>query len=103
MHRDETGSAAHEWHEPSPLPRDRHASPSQGAAGGCSQRDGELRLDLIQFALNPPSAMVDLGIVGRLVNTALTARLVFEVLDRVGDVNARAVYVSGKVTDSRQG
>ena len=44
-----------------------------------------------KFAVDPPAAMVDLGVVRRLVDAPLAARLVFEMLHRVGDVDARAV------------
>ncbi len=57
-----------------------------GLRGGGAERDDDVRLHGLHFALQPLVAGVDLALRRRLVQAPLAARLPLEVLDRVGDV-----------------
>ena len=63
----------------------------QRARRGGAERDDEPGLDQVQFEIEPPAAMFDLVAVRLLVDAALAARLEFEMLHGIGDVDALAV------------
>ena len=78
----------------------RVAAPAQGRDGddlaeqrtrrGGAERDDERRADQRQLLLQPPAAGGDLAAIGLVVDAPLAAPHELEMLDRVGDVGARA-------------
>ena len=73
------------------LLRHAEAAPKERLRSGCAQADHDLRLDDLNFCIQPGPAGGDLQRIRLLVNSTLAARLPFEVLHRVGDVGLLAI------------
>src|SRR5437868_4813215 len=65
---------------------DRWRLPGQAPQPRRAESYYHFGMNELTLQIEPPAANVDLAIVGPLVQPALAARLVLEVLDRVGDV-----------------
>src|SRR6185295_6277915 len=91
MHRDETLDAVAQRHQLSARARDRLVAAGQRPRRGRAERHRDLRLEKTQLVLQPPVTGFDLVGVRLLVNAPLAARLEFEVLHGIRDVDAGAV------------
>ena len=72
-------------------PPDGDGAPHQRGRGRRPERNRQARAHEGDLLVEPPAAGFDLARVGLLMQSALAARLVLEVLDRVGDVDLRPV------------
>lgn len=91
VHGDEALHAARQRDEPPAIDVDRHRLAHQTSRCRSPHGDGYDRLNEIELVVEPPAAGVDLASVRLLVNAALAARLVLEVLHRVSDVDLAAL------------
>jgi len=71
--------------------RDVERFTEEGLGGGGAEADDHFRLNLFQFGIEPGAAGGDFAGAGSFMEAAFAARLPFEVLDGVGDVDFVAV------------
>src|SRR6476620_2818934 len=71
--------------------RDCNDPADQGPGSSGAERDRHRRTDQLALLLDPPAARSDLAGVGLVVDPSLPARNEFEMLNGIGDVNARAI------------
>src|SRR4051794_21597000 len=69
----------------------RHRLPTERLCCGRAERHDDLGFDQGDFLVQPPSAGLDLASIRFLMDSALAARLEFEMLHRIGDIDVRAV------------
>jgi hypothetical protein len=72
------------------------SSPTADARLGRASRRGaqshdQSRPDRVDLAIKPPFACLDLADIGLLVNAPLAARLIFEMLERAGEIELSAI------------
>ena len=82
-------------HSPSPsLARKHNALAQQRLCRGHAQRYNELGAHGGDFSIEPPAALLDFACVRPLMETALAARLVLEMLHDVGQISFRTINTS---------
>src|SRR5581483_5725678 len=91
MHRREHERRERRGHERAPLRRHLELPPEQRLRRRRPKTDDRARFHELNFRIEPRTARRDLRRVRFLVNAALAARLPFEMLDDVGDVDRRAI------------
>ena len=90
MDGDQGGGPVGQFQPPPAQLGDGDGAAEQAAHRARSERDDDRWLDHLPFELEPDLAALDFVGVGTLVQTALAAHLVLEMLHRVGDENLRA-------------
>ncbi len=71
--------------------RDAKGAAEESLGGSGAEADDHFRLDLLEFGVEPGAAGGDFAGAGLLVDAALAARLPFEMLDGIGDVDVVAI------------
>ena len=74
-------------HQPSALARQNDLAAHKRLCGGDSQRQDEMRADQGNLLVDPDATHLDLITIGPLVQALLAARLVLEMLHRVGEID----------------
>src|SRR5271163_4560581 len=77
--------------QPAALARQDERSAHQRERGGRAESHHELGLQHVELEIEPPPTGLNLAAVRSLVKTSFAARLVLEVLDRVGEIDRSAV------------
>jgi hypothetical protein len=87
VHGDDSLAAARQSDEAAAIGIDAERFSEQPARRRRAERHRHGRLNDLELVVEPPAAGVDLACIGLLVQAPLAARLVLEVLHRIGDVD----------------